>query len=141
MRLVIFANTILQLNSLNITVSVQYLSWSKVDRKERRCPFLFVCLFACFTLQNKSTAEHLVPSCQCHVWSLKQAEESVWISMIKGITTAPDIKVLKFKPVHVNWLEFQPSPRVANLTYDSKRRLKSRLTDDSQKLPLRYHYH
>ena len=41
----------------------------------------------------------MVPSCQCHVWSLKQAEESVWISMIKGITTAPYIKVLKFKAV------------------------------------------
>ena len=49
MRLVIFVNTILQLNFLNITVSVYYGSWSEVNRKERSCPFLFVCF--CFTLQ------------------------------------------------------------------------------------------
>ena len=43
---VIFVNTIFQLNSLNITVSVCYMSWSKVNRKERRavrlCLFVFV---------------------------------------------------------------------------------------------------
>ena len=49
MRLVIFVNTILQLNFLNITVSVYYGSWSEVNRKERNCPFLFDCF--CFTLQ------------------------------------------------------------------------------------------
>ena len=74
MRLVIIVNTIFKLNSLNITVSVCYVSGSKVNRKERSCPFLSVC-FLCFNLQSKSIAAHLVPSCQCHVWSLKQAEE------------------------------------------------------------------
>ena len=43
---VIFVNTIFQLNSLNITVSVCYMSGSKVNRKERRavrlCLFVFV---------------------------------------------------------------------------------------------------
>ena len=34
MRLVIFVNTIFQLNSPNIAVSVCYLSGSKVNRKE-----------------------------------------------------------------------------------------------------------
>ena len=37
-------------------------------------PFLFVCSFR-FTLQNILIAEHLVPSCQCYVGSLKQAKE------------------------------------------------------------------
>ena len=37
-----FLSTIFQLNSLNITVSV-YVSGPKVNRKERRCPSLFVC--------------------------------------------------------------------------------------------------
>ena len=39
--LVIFVNTIVQLNSLNITVSVCYMSGSKVNRKERSRPSLF----------------------------------------------------------------------------------------------------
>ena len=47
---VIFVNTIFQLNSLNITVSVCYMSGSKVNRKERRavrlCLFVFVFHFA-----------------------------------------------------------------------------------------------
>ena len=43
MRLVIFENTIFQLNSLNITVSVCYVSGSKGNRKERSRPSLFVC--------------------------------------------------------------------------------------------------
>ena len=70
MRLVIFVNTIFQLNSLNIAVSVCYLSGSKVNRKE---PSVIICLFLCSTLLNISVSEHLVPSCQCHVWSLKRA--------------------------------------------------------------------
>ena len=45
MPLVIFVNTILQLNSLNITVFVCYVSASKLNRKDRSRPFLFVCLF------------------------------------------------------------------------------------------------
>ena len=43
MRLVIFVNTIFQLKSLNITVSVCYVSGSKVNRQERSRPSLFVC--------------------------------------------------------------------------------------------------
>ena len=43
MQLVIFVNTFFQLNSLNITVSVCYVSGSKVNRKERSRPSLFVC--------------------------------------------------------------------------------------------------
>ena len=45
MRLVIFENTISQLNSLNITVSVCYVSGSMVNRNERSRPSLFVCFF------------------------------------------------------------------------------------------------
>ena len=45
MPLLIFVNTILQLNSLNITVFVCYVSASKLNRKDRGRPFLFVCLF------------------------------------------------------------------------------------------------
>ena len=45
MRLDIFENTIVQLNSLTITVSVCYVSGSKVNRKERSRPSLFVCFF------------------------------------------------------------------------------------------------
>ena len=47
-----YQNTILPPNSLNITVFVYYVSWSKVNGKERSRPFLFVCLFFCFTLKN-----------------------------------------------------------------------------------------
>ena len=36
---------------------------------------MFVCLF-CFTLQNKLIAEHLVLSCQCHVWSRDRPRKS-----------------------------------------------------------------
>ena len=43
MRLVIFVNTIFQLKSLNITVSVCYVSGSKVNRKERSRLSLFLC--------------------------------------------------------------------------------------------------
>ena len=45
MRLVIFVNTIFQLNSLNITVSVCYVSGSKVNRKERSRLRLLVFVF------------------------------------------------------------------------------------------------
>ena len=43
MRIVIFVSTIFHLNSLNITVSVCYVSGSKVNRKERSLQSLFVC--------------------------------------------------------------------------------------------------
>ena len=45
MRLVIFVNTSFHLNSLNITVSVSvcYVSGSKVNGKEKSRPSLFVC--------------------------------------------------------------------------------------------------
>ena len=42
MRLVIFVNTIFQLNSLNITVSVCYVSGSKVNRKDKSRPSMGV---------------------------------------------------------------------------------------------------
>ena len=58
MRLVIFENTIFQLNSLNITVSVCYVSGSKVNRKERSHPFLFVCFFRS-TLLNISSSRSI----------------------------------------------------------------------------------
>ena len=45
MRLVIFENTIFQLNSMNITVFVCHVSGPKVNRKERNRPSLFVCFF------------------------------------------------------------------------------------------------
>ena len=45
MRLVIFENTIVQLNSLTITVFVCYVSGSKANRKERSRPSLLVCFF------------------------------------------------------------------------------------------------
>ena len=45
MLLVIFENTIFQLNSLIITESVCYISGSKVNRKERSRPSLLVCFF------------------------------------------------------------------------------------------------
>ena len=62
MLLVIFVNTIFHLNSLNITVSVCYVSGSKVNRKEKSRPSLFV---LCSTLPNISVSEHSVSSCQC----------------------------------------------------------------------------
>ena len=71
MRLVIFENTIFQLNSLNITVFVCHVSGSKVNRKERSRPFcLFVFLF--HLAKYIIFSEHLVPSCQCPVWGLKR---------------------------------------------------------------------
>ena len=65
MRLVIFENTIFQLNSLNITVFVCHVSGSKVNRKERSRPSLF-CLFVClfvYLAKYIIIPEHLVPSC------------------------------------------------------------------------------
>ena len=54
---------------------LRILFWRWTETKGAVCICLFVSFCCCFTLQNKSIAEHLVPSCQCHVWSLKQAEE------------------------------------------------------------------
>ena len=59
----------MQLNSLNITVSVCYVSGSKVNGMERSRPPLFVCFFAKYII----ISEHLVPSYQCPVWGLKRA--------------------------------------------------------------------
>ena len=74
MRLVIFGKTIFQLNSLNITVSVCYVFGSKVNRKERSRPSLFV-FFLFHLTKYIIISEHLVPSCQCPVWGLKRAQE------------------------------------------------------------------
>ena len=72
MRLVIFENTIFQLNSLNITVSVCYVSGSKENRKERSRPLcLFVFLF--HLAKYIIISDHLVPSRQCPVRGLKRA--------------------------------------------------------------------
>ena len=46
------------------------MSGLKVNSKERSRPFLLVLFYFA-----KWVAEHLVPSCQCHVWSREQAEE------------------------------------------------------------------
>ena len=74
MRLVIFENTIFQLNSLNITVFVCHVSESKVNRKERNRPSLFVC-FLFHLAKYIIISEHVVSSCQCPVWGLKRAQE------------------------------------------------------------------
>ena len=75
MRLVIFENTIFQLNSLNITVFVCHVSGSKVNRKETLEPSVRLCLFV--FLFHPATyiiiSEHLVTSCPCPVWGLKRA--------------------------------------------------------------------
>ena len=88
-----FVNTILPLNSLNITIFVYYVSWSKVNRKERSRPLLFVCFFVlpCKINQSRSIWFRRV-SVMSWVWN--RPRKSVWISMITGITTAPSIKVL-----------------------------------------------
>ena len=57
MRLVIFVNTIFELNSLNIAVSVCYVSVIEMNRKQRSRPSFFVCLFLCSTLLNISVGE------------------------------------------------------------------------------------
>ena len=58
---VILLSTIFQLNSLNITVSVYVVSGSKVNRKERSRPSLFVCLFLCSTLLNICFRREVLP--------------------------------------------------------------------------------
>ena len=83
-----YQNTILPPNSLNITVFVYYVSWSKVNRKERSRPVLFVCFFVSTWKNNQSRSIWF-----CRV-SVMSGVGSVWISMITGITTAPPIKVL-----------------------------------------------
>ena len=75
MRLVIFENTIFQLNSLNITVLVCHVSGSKVIRKERNRPSLFVWFFLSHLTKYIIIPEHLVPSCQCPIWGPKRAQE------------------------------------------------------------------
>ena len=87
MRLVIFENTIFQLNSLNITVFVCHVSGSKVNR--RKGAVRFVCLFFCSTLLNISSSRSIWfrrVSVLSGVWN--RHRKSVWISMITRITTA-----------------------------------------------------
>ena len=59
MRLVVFENTIVHLNSLTITVFVCYVSGSKVNRKERSRPSLLVCFFFSSTLLNISSSRSI----------------------------------------------------------------------------------
>ena len=55
------------------------MSGLKVNRKERRSrPFLLFC----FTLENTLIADHLVPSCQCHVWSRETGRGSYFIIIL-----------------------------------------------------------
>ena len=96
MRLVIFESTIFQLNSLTITVSVCYVSASKVNRKERSRPSLLVVFGCCSTLLNISSSRSIWfrrVSVLSGVWNGHR--KSVWISMITGITTAPPINVVQ----------------------------------------------
>ena len=89
MRLVVFVNTIFHLNSLNnITVSVFYVPGSKVNRKEKSCPSLFVCFVFHLPKYISLGAFGSVVSVSC------LESETVRISMITGITTAPPIKVV-----------------------------------------------
>ena len=71
MRLVIVVNTIFQLNSLNITISVCYVSGSKVNRKEKSRPSLFVCFVS--HLAKYISLGAFGSAVSFHVWSLKQA--------------------------------------------------------------------
>ena len=92
MRLVIFENTIFQLNSLNITVLVCHVSGSKVNRKERNRPSLFVCFF-CPTLLNISSSRSTWFRRVSVLSGVRNGHrKSVWICMITGITTAPSHK-------------------------------------------------
>ena len=93
MRLVIFVNTIFQLNSLNITVPVCYVSGSKVDRKERSRPSLFGCFLFHLAKYINLGAFGSVVSVSCLESETGPARKSVRISMITGITTTPPIKV------------------------------------------------
>ena len=94
MRLVIFVNAIFQLNSLNITVSVCYVSGSKVNRKEKSRPSLFVCFVSYLAKYISLGAFGSAVSVSCLESETGQARKSVRISMITGIPTAPSIKVV-----------------------------------------------
>ena len=95
MRLVVFVNTIFHLNSLNnITVSVFYVPGSKVNRKEKSCPSLFVCFVFHLPKYISLGAFGSVVSVSCLESETGLARKSVRISMITGITTAPPIKVV-----------------------------------------------
>ena len=89
MRLVIFENTIFQLNLLNITtVSVCYVSGSKVNRKERTRPSLLFFVPPCWIYHHLGAFGSVLSEVR------NGHRKSVWISMITGITTAPPIKVV-----------------------------------------------
>ena len=94
--LVISVNTIFHLrrNSLNITVSVCYVFGSKVNRKEKSCPSLFVCFVFHLAKYISLGAFGFVVSVSCLESETGLARKSVRISMITGITTAPPIKVV-----------------------------------------------
>ena len=93
MRLVIFENTIFQLNSLNITVSVCHVSGSKANRKERNRPSLFVCFFCPTLLNISSSRSTLFRRVSVLLSGVRNGHrKSVWICMITGITTAPPVK-------------------------------------------------
>ena len=96
MRLVIFVNTSFHLNSLNITVSVSvcYVSGSKVNRKEKSRPSLFVCFVFHLAKYINLGAFWSVASVSCLESETGLARKSVRISMITAITTAPPIKVV-----------------------------------------------
>ena len=94
MRIVICVNTIFHLNSLNITVSVCYVFGSKVNRKEKSRPSLFVCFVFHLAKYISRGAFGSAVSVSCLESETGLARKSVRISMITGITTAHPIKVL-----------------------------------------------
>ena len=89
MRLVIFVNTIFHLNSLNITVSVSvcYVSGSKVNRKEKSRPSLFVCFVFHLAKYISLGAFGSVVSVSCLESETGLARKSVRISMITGMNS------------------------------------------------------
>ena len=92
MPLVIFVNTILELNSLNITVFVCYLKEIERTGAVRFSLFVFISVLPCKINHSRRIwfSRVSVMSGVCN-----RTRKSVWISMITGITTAPDpIKVL-----------------------------------------------
>ena len=94
MRLVIFVNSIFHLSSLNITVSVCYVSGSKVNGKEKSRPSLFVCFVFHLAKYINLGAFCSVASVSCLESETGLVRKSITISMITGITTAPPIKVV-----------------------------------------------
>ena len=94
MRLIIFVNTIFHLSSLIITVSVCYVSRSKMNRKEKSRPSLFVCFVFHLAKYISLGAFYSVASVSCLESETGLARKSMTISMITGIKTAPPIRVV-----------------------------------------------